>query len=274
MNVAVCLLAYALTLTVLGPVLLSRATRNGAAPRLGVSAWLAAMGGVIAAAVGALVFLVSQVVLGARGASALRHSLSATRDHARAARIAAGDAPPGPEGALVVDSARRGVYCPAGRPHTIVITRGALAALDDAQLGAVLAHERAHLNGRHHQLLTLTGALSAMLPGVRLFSEGAADIARLPELCADDVAAGRHGPDTVVDALLALTLPGSLTGPAAPATALSASGVGVTERVKRLLYPPDLLRDRAHLALVFGVVLVGPVLTVGLMIAAPSLCAT
>jgi Zn-dependent protease with chaperone function len=115
-----------------------------------------------------------------------------------------------------------------------VITRAALTTLNDAQLGAVLAHERAHLHGRHHLLLALTGALAKILPGSRLFTDGAAEIARLVEMCADDFAARRHGGDTVVDALVALTI-GTPKGAAAPAAALGAAGIGVADRVELIM---------------------------------------
>jgi Zn-dependent protease with chaperone function len=49
------------------------------------------------------------------------------------------------------------LYCVPGRLPTIVVTTGALAVLEPEQLAAVLAHERAHLAGRHHLLLAVTG---------------------------------------------------------------------------------------------------------------------
>jgi Zn-dependent protease with chaperone function len=240
MSMVVCLLAYALSLAVLGPPLLSRVNRRGAAPRSGIWAWLAVMGTVLAAwltAFGMLVrFVVTSggrmpramagclaglglivrggygellqvgflalgamstlavLVLCARVVIALSRAHRGSKDHVRAAHIAAAYAAPGPGGALVVDSERRGVYCLAGPPQTIVMTRAALDALDSAELAAVLAHERAHLRGRHHQILALTAALSTMLPRVRLFNQGASEIARLLEMCADDSAARRHTP--------------------------------------------------------------------------------
>ncbi len=54
MNLAVCLLAYALSLTVFGPAMVSRATRAGAAPRWGIGAWLVMMGSVLVTAVTAV----------------------------------------------------------------------------------------------------------------------------------------------------------------------------------------------------------------------------
>jgi Zn-dependent protease with chaperone function len=325
MNLAVCLLAYAVALTVLGPPLLSRATRDGAAPRLAVAAWLIAMASVLAASVAAVALFIIQIlfswgrigaaltgclaglrliaqgghgqalqvgflllaattttamtVLAARAGVALRRAHVGTRDHARAARIAAGVSRPGPGGALIVESPRRGVYCLAGRPATIVITRAALQALDDDQVAAVIAHENAHLAGRHHQVLAITTALSKALPRVRLFSDGASEIARLLEMCADDAAARRHSADTVVDALLALTLPSPAAAVAispqltsASVTALNATAHGVTQRVERLLFPPDLTRARIALTAAIGAVLAGPAITAAVMTAVPVLC--
>ncbi|OFJ51138.1 peptidase M48 [Mycolicibacterium grossiae] len=323
MNMAVCLLVYAVSLTVLGPGLLSRATRDGAAPRLGVCAWLAVMATVVAAWVGAVMLFFHQIVvswgqigsvltgclsglgliarggygdllqvtfvilavmgtvavlvLAARAVSALHRSHRGGAEHIRAVRIAAGDTPRGPGGALVIDSDRRGVYCLAGRPHTIVMTRAALDVLDDAQQAAVISHERAHLIGHHHLVLAVTGAVSKILPRVRLFTAGAAEVARLLEMCADDAAARRHSADTVVDALLALILPSPTSSPphaplATPVAALGAAGLAVTQRIERLLFPPDRASARTGLILVMGAVLLGPALTAGLMSAPPVPC--
>src|SRR5437879_8711921 len=66
------------------------------------------------------------VRLGARVVIALARARRHTRAHALTARIAAGESPRGPDGALVIDSAQPAVYCLASRPHTIVVTRAAL----------------------------------------------------------------------------------------------------------------------------------------------------
>ena len=75
----------------------------------------------------------------------------------------------------IIDSALAAVYCLPGR-RRIVLTTGALARLDDGELDAVLAHERAHLSGRHHLVLRLAGALERAFPGVRFFSVAAQQI--------------------------------------------------------------------------------------------------
>jgi Zn-dependent protease with chaperone function len=209
--------------------------------------------------------------LATRVFAAVRRARLHTRSHAGAALLAARGAPGGPEGSLVVDAEHRSVYCLPGRPPTIVITRAALKALDDAQLAAVLAHERAHLRGHHHLLLAFTGALAKVLPRARLFNDGAAEIARLVEMCADDVAARRHGSDTVVDALVALTL-GAPRGPAAPAAALGAAGIGVADRVERLLFPPATARARLAQILAVSLVLLGPIIAGELIMTHSVLC--
>ncbi|MCH9730421.1 MAG: M56 family metallopeptidase [Actinomycetia bacterium] len=320
MNLAVCLLAYTTIVAVLGPALLHRATLDGAAPRLAVTAWLAAMASVLVAWMAALALFAIQsiqswgqlgrvltgclaglrmvvlggygdalqitvvmlaalaslavLILGARAAIGLRLSRRGTNDHLRAARIAASDCPPGPGGALVIESRRRAVYCLAGRPPTIVITRAALQALDDSQLAAVISHEQAHLKGRHHMVLAVTSVLSRVLSRLRLFTDGAREVARLLEMCADDAAARRHSADAVVDALLALALPSPMLTPAVavPAPALSAAGSGVAQRVERLLFPPAKLRARITLSLATSAVLLGPVVAASLLIAVPTLC--
>jgi len=305
MGLAACLLAYSVVIAVLGPPLLHRASRSGAAPRLGIAAWVAALMSVVLAWVLAAMLIGAELLhgwghadrlladcfptlpalaggsyggvlqvsvlllavltvlslgsLAYRVLSALRRTQRHTRAHAAAAHLAGRGAPRGPGGALILDAATRGVYCLAGRPNTIVITSSAMSALNDDQLAAVLAHEHAHLAGRHHHLLAVTAAFAKILPALTLFTGAASEVARLAEMCADDVAARRHGGDTVVGALLALTL-----GPAAPARppalALSAAAVGVADRVERLLFPPDVTRARLLQGLTLGLAVVGPVL--------------
>lgn len=208
-------------------------------------------------------------VLAGRVGAGVGHARADSRRHAEAAVLAARGAPRGPGGSVVVDVAQRSVYCLAGRPPTIVITSGALAVLADDELAAVLDHEQAHLAGRHHQLLGLTRALARALPGVRLFTGGAAELARLAEMCADDAAAQRNGPDTVVRAVLALAAPGLVS---APAPALGAAGVGVADRVERLLFPPAAAHVR--FTAIMGGLLAGPVIAAALVVTQSPLCVT
>jgi len=189
-------------------------------------------------------------VLGWRYGRSVQEGQRRTRAHAEIARLTArrlpdADAGPGPGAAVVLDAAHRVAYCVPGRPATIVLSSGALAVLDPGQLTAVLAHERAHLAGRHHLLISLTRALRASFPAVPLFTQGPGEVARLAEMCADDVAAHRAGRGTLIAALLAMG-----TGTAVPATALAATGGATLARVQRLLEPPrPVRRARCGLAL-------------------------
>jgi len=186
----------------------------------------------------AAVATLTAVVLALRYGRTLQKAGRRTRAHAEAARITGrrlvvtGDGEAG--GATVVlDAPQPAAYCVPGRPAAIVLTSGALAVLDRAQLGAVLAHERAHLAGRHHLLISLSRGLAASFPGVPVFTQGPAEVARLAELCADDAAARRSGRSALVAALLAMG-----TGAAVPDPALAVTSGAVTARVHRLLDPP------------------------------------
>lgn len=304
MSVASCLLLYGFTVAVLGPRLLVPLTRAGAAPRLGVVTWLAAIGSVAGSWAAAAVFLVAEfvedwnrpghsvisacfAVLGnvASGRSgmllqigflalttlfsvalaavvwklsrSLLRARAGTHEHARMVRLA-GRHVDGLD-AVVLNAPERAVYCVAGRPHTVVVTSAAVEALDRRHLHAVLAHEHAHLAGRHHLLLALTRGLATIVPRVGLFTVGAAEVARLLEMCADDAAARSHRPDTVLGALLALSGAAPI-----PAGALGATGVGVLARARRLAAPArtaDRIRVRLLLTAVAVLVVVGPVFT-------------
>lgn len=162
-----------------------------------------------------------------------------TLAHAAAVRIV-GRALDGTD-AIVLDDARPAAYCVAGRPDVIVLTSAALAVLDPAQLDAVLAHERAHLAGRHAWLVTLTRGLAAALPAVPLFDRGAAEVARLAEMSADDAAVRASGRAALVSALLAIG-----TGVVVPRVALGVAGQAVPARLERMLAPARPLREAGY----------------------------
>ena len=124
------------------------------------------------------------------------------------------------------------VYCLPGRGGRIVLTSAALFQLSDAQRDAVLAHERAHLRGRHHLLMASTALLRHAFPWVRLFTQAREHTALLIEMRADDVAGRRYGRRSLAEALIMLT---SMISPQA---ALGAAGTCTTARIERLLREP------------------------------------
>ena len=226
---------------------------------LALQAGLLVLTAAATAALTALAWRLGRTMLSAR---------TRTHQHAHAARIV-GRRITGVD-AVVLDAPERAAYCVAGRPGTIVVTSSALEVLGGRSLDAVLAHERAHLTGRHHQVLALTRGLAAILPRITLFAVGADQVARLLEMCADDAAARRHGHDTLLDALVALT-----AQPPLPRGALGATGTGVLARAERLATPaaPG-TRRRARIAL-NGVVLLaltGPVLTAMMAASGLAVC--
>ena len=85
-------------------------------------------------------------------------------------------------------------YCVAGRHPTVILTTGAVQALHPGQLDAVLAHERAHLTGRHHRLLAVARIGRQVLPFLPLMRDTEEQVARLVELHADDAATRAHDP--------------------------------------------------------------------------------
>lgn len=303
MSVGLSLLAYALLISVLGPLLLRGRGTTRLVPRLGVLAWLAAaMSAVGAGVVGGLALAVPAVPHGvneflaacthafpggataAGGAAARTAGLSVAgavlgraawgvlasliasgrqrRRYGEAVRIVA--QPSSLPGAVVLESDLAVVYCVPGRGGgQVVITSGALRSLSESELDAVLDHEGAHLRGRHHLLLAVLRGLSRAFSGVPLFRQAVPEVGRLLEMCADDVAATRHSPRTLMSALSRLS-----TGPA-PAISLAAATTAVEERVRRLSVP---LAGRAgpRTALTVCVVLLaaGPLIAAGVPFAA------
>lgn len=171
------------------------------------------------------------VLISFRFAVGLAHLRKQTHDHADRAHLI-GRTMRGVD-AVVIDNDERAAYCAAGRPHAVVITTGALAALDDRQVQAVLAHERAHLVGHHAQIMAVLRVLAASVPGVALFHAGEMEVARLLEMSADDSAARSHGSRTLLSGLVALCAPTQV-----PDGALGAGNIALLDRAGRLASPP------------------------------------
>lgn len=151
--------------------------------------------------------------------------------HAQTARLAGRPEPA--LGATLVDHPQPAAYCVAGRQPTVVLTTGALRALDPAQLDAVLAHERAHLASHHHRLLAMARIASQVLPFVPLMRDADAQVTRLVEMHADDAATRSGDPGSLAAALVILATA------AGPAPALAAAAIDPVQRIRRLLGPAE-----------------------------------
>ena len=271
MSTALLLGGYAAVLAAVGPRLLGWRGWTERAPRLGIWAWQALTASVfVSVALAGLVLAVPTVPVGGVSGmvqaclSALREQFSAPgraavagtgavlgvvvlvrtgwclaagllrarRERTRHARQLVIVAAARPDlGVVVLCDARPVAYCLPGRGHRIVVSTAALAALGPQELTAVIAHERAHIGGRHHLVLAYAEALERAFPRVRLFRAGAAELRRLVEMAADDAAANRTDALTLAGALL------DMAGARTPAAALAAAGGDAADRVRRLLDP-------------------------------------
>ena len=186
-------------------------------------ATVAGLGLTMAGAVAARTTLTATTHLRAAGRQALRH--------AQTARLVGRTEPA--LGAVLVEHSQPAAYCVAGRQPTVILTTAAVQALDPGQLDAVLAHERAHLAGRHHRLLALARIGREVFPFLPLMRDAEQQVARLVELHADDAATRARDPRLLATALVVLA-----TG-AGPAPALAAGATDSVQRIHRLLGPSE-----------------------------------
>jgi hypothetical protein len=113
-------------------------------------------------------------------------------------------------------------YCVPGVRHArVVVSRGLLNTLDAAELDAVLAHEAAHVAGRHDLVIQPFVAWERTFPFLRPAREATAAVSLLVEMLADDAAARETSRRSLARALARL---GVARAPA-PAGALSITGL-------------------------------------------------
>lgn len=134
-------------------------------------------------------------------------------------------------GARLLDDAGVTAYCLPGLRPRVVVSAGTLAALDPDELGAVLAHERAHATQRHDLVVLPFVALAATFPRLPAVRVARAQVALLVELLADDTARAAVSAPALASAL-------ARVGGAAPADAKAAVATAGAARLLRLLEPP------------------------------------
>lgn len=137
-------------------------------------------------------------------------------------------APVGTNGLRILQVVQPLAYCLPGMRSRVVLSAGALTSLTDAEVGAVLGHERAHLRARHDLVLEAFTALHTAFPRF-VRSASALDAVRLlVELLADDAAVRAVGARPLARALVACASAG------APAGALATGGPSTVLRIRRL----------------------------------------
>lgn len=256
---ALALVLLAVALAAVAPRLMARLTTFRRSPRAALIAWqsvsLAAVAAALCAAPAAVPYLTSTttigwiqtrrwLVFGVAAALTLavlaRLLLSGHRigTRLRAARarhrelvdvLSAPDDGRRADGIRVLDHATPTAYCLPGRRSRVVLTQGALAALPSGELDAVLAHERAHLRGRHDLLIEYFTVLHHSVPDPVRSPEALREVRLLVEALADRAAVRASGAVDTARALLALARG------QAPEAGLGAGGDGSTAARMRLL---------------------------------------
>ena len=215
---------------------------------------VAVAGGVLAAVVAARLTWSAVTTLAVTARAGRRHQL----------RLRLAGRPDERLGAFVVDHAEAAAYCMPGTRRPVVLTTAALRLLDDTQLAAVLAHERAHQAGRHHLLVALAALPAAAFPLVPAFRHTRDQVMELAELAADDAAAARSPRLAVAEALLALGSAPAVAG------ALGAGGSAAAARIRRLIAAPDPLSRAASTA--GGLTVAALSILPLILLAAPASC--
>ena len=148
-------------------------------------------------------------------------------------------------------------FCIPGARPLLVLSSGMVAELDEAELAAVVAHERAHLREHHHLYLLPFVAWEAALPVLPAAGRAHAAVRELVEMRADDVALhdldGTDPRRTLAQAIVAAA--GRPGAAAVPGGALAVTGGAVRARVVRLLQPPAPLPRSARTGALLAAVL-------------------
>ena len=96
-------------------------------------------------------------------------------------------------------------YCVPGVRHArVVVSQGLLKTLTPEELDAVLAHEEAHVSGRHDLVIQPFVAWERTFPFLQPAREATAAVSLLVEMLADDAAARRTSSRTLARALARL----------------------------------------------------------------------
>jgi Zn-dependent protease with chaperone function len=136
------------------------------------------------------------------------------------------------QGALLLDHPEVVAYCVPGVRARIVLSIGALQALDPSELAAVIAHERGHAHARHDLVMLPLAALIGPLRWVPYARLAPRAVSSLLEMAADDFACRTHDRRVVAGALVHMVAAGAGQ---VPACAFGSVDSTVSTRVHRLL---------------------------------------
>lgn len=158
----------------------------------------------------------------------------------------------------VLDAAEPIAYCLPGLRQRVVLSRGTLASLSEAEVTAILSHERSHLRSRHDLVLEAFTAVNEAFPRIVRSKSALSSVQLLVELLADDTAVKVTGPTPLARALV------TCAGSTAPRGAMAAGGPHTLIRVQRLSGPGSDIRIAAVAYLAAVVILVLPTIYVAM----------
>ncbi|MBX6767244.1 MAG: M56 family metallopeptidase [Actinomadura rubrobrunea] len=163
-------------------------------------------------------------------------------------------------GTLVLDHPTATAYCvPGVRSSKVVVSAGTLELLDEAELAAVLAHERAHARERHDLVLLPFASLRQVFPQIRLVGRCLDAVELLIEMAADDRARRHRAPKELATALLRFAAARPAAAPSGALGVASADDMPVMARVNRLLQPVPVSRPtRIAATLAIPLLALGP----------------
>jgi Zn-dependent protease with chaperone function len=150
--------------------------------------------------------------------------------------------------ALLLDHPAAAAYYVPGSAGCVVVSTGAVDALTERELAAVLAHEHAHARGHHHLALAPFQAARRALP-IGPVVRAAAAVELLVEMCADDRAARHHGPAPLTSALRRFHQLGARP---APTGTIAAADTPIALRIARLGSAPRPIRRSVRWAVTLG----------------------
>ncbi|MFD4429045.1 M56 family metallopeptidase [Nocardia sp. NPDC058497] len=149
-------------------------------------------------------------------------------------------------------------YCLPGLRQRVVLSEGTLTSLDDAEVTAIVSHERSHLRARHDLVLEAFTAVHEAFPRVVRSKAALGSVKLLIELLADDSAVKVTGPKPLARALVACAKS------TAPQGALAAGGPSTLIRIQRLAGHTGDVRVATAAYLGSAAILVVPTLAVAL----------
>ncbi|MDH6678599.1 Zn-dependent protease with chaperone function [Rhodococcus sp. LBL1] len=156
----------------------------------------------------------------------------------------------------VLDAAEPIAYCLPGLRQRVVLSEGTLNSLNDAEVTAILTHERSHLRARHDLVLEAFTAVHQAFPRVVRSKSALGSVQLLVELLADDSAVKVTGPGPLARALV------TCAGSTAPRGAMAVGGPSTLVRVQRLSGAGSDVRVAAAAYFAAAAILVVPTIAV------------